>query len=74
MLGMIIGVGAVISLMSVGQGAQAPGHRARSEAWAPTCCSFGPARTQQGGVRTAQGSAPTLTAEDATRSPTSVIR
>ena len=47
MLGMIIGVGAVITLMSIGRGAQEmvtqPDHRA----WAPTSFSSRPARVRR---------------------------
>ena len=64
MLGMIIGVGAVIALMSIGQGVQAsvtaqikrPGHQPALRH---------PRGHHPGGVRAQAGSAPTLTSEDA---------
>jgi putative ABC transport system permease protein len=63
MLGIIIGVMAVIAMLSIGRGAQ--------EAITNQINSIGtnllfirPGATQQGGVRTAEGSAATLTMED----------
>src|SRR5512141_61497 len=63
MLGIIIGVMAVIAMLSIGRGAQA--------AITNQITSIGtnllyvrPGSTQEGGVRTAQGSASTLTLED----------
>ncbi len=63
MLGIIIGVMAVIAMLSIGRGAQA--------AITNQITSIGtnllyvrPGATQEGGVRTAQGSAATLTLED----------
>ncbi|MCL5950355.1 MAG: ABC transporter permease [Chloroflexi bacterium] len=65
MLGIIIGVMAVIAMLSIGRGAQA--------AITNQITSIGtnllyirPGATQQGGVRTAEGSAATLTLDDAT--------
>ncbi len=65
MLGIIIGVMAVIAMLSIGEGAQA--------AITNQITSIGtnllyirPGATQQGGVRTAVGSASTLTMEDGT--------
>ncbi len=65
MLGIIIGVMAVIAMLSIGEGAQA--------AITNQITSIGtnllyirPGATQQGGVRTAIGSASTLTMEDGT--------
>ena len=43
MLGMIIGVGAVIALMAVGKGAQESVTQPDPQAWAPTCSSSAPA-------------------------------
>ncbi len=64
MLGIIIGVMAVVAMLSIGQGAQA--------AITNQITSIGtnllyirPGATQQGGVRSAEGSAATLTQEDA---------
>ncbi|MDE3090783.1 MAG: ABC transporter permease, partial [Chloroflexota bacterium] len=63
MLGIIIGVMSVIAMLSIGQGAQA--------AITNQITSIGtnllyirPGATQQGGVRSAAGSASTLTMED----------
>jgi ABC-type antimicrobial peptide transport system, permease component len=42
MLGIIIGVGAVIAMVGVGQGAQ-KAVQARLHRWARTCCSCRPA-------------------------------
>src|SRR5512143_3093086 len=63
MLGIIIGVMAVIAMLSIGRGAQA--------AITNQITSIGtnllfirPGSTNEGGVRTAQGSAATLTMED----------
>ncbi len=65
MLGMIIGVGAVIALMSVGRGAQAMvTNQIQSMGTNLLFVIPGAARTD-GNVRSAQGSAPTLTYEDA---------
>jgi putative ABC transport system permease protein len=64
MLGMIIGVAAVIALMSIGQGAQAS-ITSRIESMGTNLLFIRPGGTQSGGVRTAQGSAQTLTTDDA---------
>src|SRR4051812_32532314 len=64
MLGMIIGVAAVISLMSVGRGAQAAVTE-RIQGLGTNLLFIRPGSTQQGGVRLGQGTAPTLTLEDA---------
>src|SRR5262249_12115372 len=60
MLGMIIGVGAVIALMSIGQGIQAS-VTAQIKGLGTNLLFVSPGAQTQGGVRTAQGSAPTLT-------------
>ena len=64
MLGIIIGVGAVISLMSIGQGAQASITN-QIKSMGTNLLFVSPGSTQSGGVRSAAGSAPTLTYEDA---------
>jgi putative ABC transport system permease protein len=64
MLGMIIGVGAVIALMSIGGGMQA-GITAQIGGMGTNLLFVSPGATSQGGVRSAAGSAQTLTAEDA---------
>src|SRR5687768_6311735 len=64
MLGMIIGVGSVIALMSIGQGMQT-GVEAQIGALGSNLLFISPGSTQQNGVRTQAGSAQTLTAEDA---------
>ena len=64
MLGIIIGVGAVIGLMSVGRGAQAT-ITGSIESMGTNLLFIRPNFTQQGGVRTGLGNAPTLTYEDA---------
>ncbi len=64
MLGMIIGVGAVIALMSIGKGIQA-GVTAQISGLGTNLLFVSPGSTNQGGVRTQAGSAPTLTLEDA---------
>lgn len=64
MLGMIIGVGAVIGLMSVGRGAQAS-ITSSIQGMGTNLLFVRAGATRQGGVRTAQGQAPTLTYEDA---------
>src|SRR4051795_9517920 len=63
MLGMIIGVGAVVSLMSIGQGAQAQVTN-QIRGMGTNLLFIRPGSTQTSGVRTAQGSAATLTADD----------
>jgi putative ABC transport system permease protein len=64
MLGMIIGVAAVISLMSVGRGAQAAVTE-RIQGMGTNLLFIRPGSAQQAGIRQGQGSAPTLTLEDA---------
>ncbi|MCL4464702.1 MAG: ABC transporter permease [Chloroflexi bacterium] len=64
MLGMIIGVGAVIALMAVGQGAQASIDQ-RINSMGSNLLFITPGAAQSGGVRSAAGTAPTLTYEDA---------
>ena len=64
MLGIIIGVGAVIALMSVGRGAQAKVTE-QIQSMGTNLLFISPGATQTGGVRSAAGSAPTLTYEDA---------
>ena len=64
MLGVIIGVGAVIALMSIGKGVQAS-VTARIAGLGTNLLFITPGAQQQGGVRQAAGSAPTLTVEDA---------
>jgi putative ABC transport system permease protein len=64
MLGIIIGVGAVIALMSVGRGAEAQ-IRGSIQSMGTNLLFVRPNFTQQGGVRSGQGQAPTLTYEDA---------
>ena len=64
MLGMIIGVGAVIALMSVGNGAQVM-ITSQIQGMGTNLLYVTPGAQQQGGVRMAQGTAATLTLEDA---------
>jgi putative ABC transport system permease protein len=64
MLGIIIGVGAVIALMSVGRGAQASVTQ-QIKGMGTNLLFVTPGATNTGGVRSAAGSAPTLTYEDA---------
>ena len=64
MLGIIIGVGAVIALMSIGQGVQATVTQ-QIQAIGPNLIFIAPGAIQQGGVQSAQGQAATLTSEDA---------
>ena len=64
MLGMVIGVGAVIALMSIGRGLQA-GITSQISSLGTNLLFISPGATTSGGVRTQAGSAPTLTAEDA---------
>ena len=64
MLGIIIGVAAVIALMGVGRGAQAA-IDSSINSMGTNLLFVSPGATNQGGVRTAQGSAPTLTYQDA---------
>jgi putative ABC transport system permease protein len=64
MLGMIIGVCAVISLMSIGQGAQAQ-VTSQIRGMGTNLLFVRPGASQSTGVRQAQGSAATLTIDDA---------
>ena len=64
MLGMIIGVCAVISLMSIGQGAQAQ-VTSQIRGMGTNLLFVRPGSTQSTGVRSAAGSAATLTVDDA---------
>jgi putative ABC transport system permease protein len=64
MLGIIIGVGAVIALMSVGQGAQAS-VTSQIKSMGSNLLFVSPGATSSSGVRSAAGSAATLTYEDA---------
>ncbi len=64
MLGIIIGVMAVIAMLSIGRGAQAAITN-QINSIGTNLLFIRPGSTQEGGVRTAQGSAATLTLEDA---------
>jgi putative ABC transport system permease protein len=64
MLGIVIGVGSVVTLMSVGRGAQAQ-ITSSIQSQGTNLLFIRPGSTQQSGVRTGQGQAPTLTYEDA---------
>ncbi len=64
MLGMIIGVGSVIALMSIGRGVQA-GITSQIKGLGSNLLFITPGSTTQGGVRAQAGTASTLTAEDA---------
>ncbi len=64
MLGVVIGVGAVISLMSFGQGTQAA-ITSNIESLGTNLLFVSPGASMEGGVRMAMGSAATLTLEDA---------
>jgi putative ABC transport system permease protein len=64
MLGMIIGVGAVIALMSIGQGVQAS-VTSQIKGLGSNLLFVTPGATSSGGVRAQAGTAPTLTSEDA---------
>ncbi|HLH26122.1 MAG TPA: ABC transporter permease [Chloroflexota bacterium] len=64
MLGIIIGVAAVISLMSVGRGAQAA-VTDQIQGLGTNLLFVRPGSTQQGGIRAGQGSAQTLSLDDA---------
>ncbi len=64
MLGIIIGVAAVIALMGVGRGAQAAIDN-QINSMGTNLLFVSPGSTNEGGVRTAQGSAQTLTYQDA---------
>src|SRR5712692_4452229 len=64
MLGMVIGVGAVITLMSIGQGAQAA-VQAQFNSLGTNLVFVDPGTTNSGGVRSQAGSVQTLTYDDA---------
>ncbi|HEY3079631.1 MAG TPA: ABC transporter permease [Chloroflexota bacterium] len=64
MLGIVIGVGSVITLMSVGRGAQAS-ITAQIQSQGTNLLFIRPGARQEAGVRTGQGQAATLTYEDA---------
>src|SRR5205823_14399905 len=64
MLGIIIGVAAVIALMSIGRGAQAQ-VSAQIQSLGTNLLFIRPGATNQGGVRSAAGQAATLTRDDA---------
>jgi putative ABC transport system permease protein len=64
MLGVVIGVGAVITLMSIGQGTSAS-ILSRLQGLGSNLLFIAPGQTVAGGIRTAAGSASTLTLEDA---------
>src|SRR5262245_60685672 len=63
-LGIVIGVAAVIAMLGIGRGAQAS-ITANITSIGTNLLFVRPGATQQGGVRTAQGSAGSLTLEDA---------
>jgi len=63
MLGIIIGVAAVIAMLSIGQGAQVS-IQAQIQSIGTNLLFVRPGSTQQGGVASAQGSAATLTLDD----------
>ncbi|MDD5127931.1 MAG: ABC transporter permease, partial [Dehalococcoidales bacterium] len=63
-LGIVIGVGAVIALMSIGRGAQAD-ILSRIQTLGANLITINPGAVSFGGVRSASGSASTLTLEDA---------
>ena len=64
MLGLVIGVSAVIALLAVGRGSQEDITN-RISSLGTNLLTIRPGSSQQGGVRTAAGSRPTLTYEDA---------
>src|SRR5579863_8876677 len=65
MLGIVIGVGSVIALMSIGSGAQAA-IAANIKGLGANLITITPGAISQGGVSQGNGSAPTLTLDDAT--------
>jgi putative ABC transport system permease protein len=65
MLGIVIGVGAVIALMSIGNGAQAA-IAANIQSLGANLITIAPGSVSQGGVAQGNGSAQTLTLTDAT--------
>src|SRR5437870_819872 len=64
MLGIIIGVGSVIALMSIGSGAQ-QAIAANIKSLGANLITITPGAQSQGGVSLGNGSAPTLTMDDA---------
>src|SRR5712692_8968153 len=64
MLGMVIGVGAVITLMSIGQGAQAA-VQAQFNSLGTNLVFVAPGTTSSGGIRAQAGTVQTLTYDDA---------
>src|SRR5438067_3775658 len=64
MLGIIIGVAAVVALMSIGQGAQQQIQR-QVQTIGSNLVTVVPGQTQQGGVRSQAGQAQSLSLEDA---------
>src|SRR5579884_1719387 len=66
MLGIVIGVGAVIALMSIGSGAQAAIAN-NIKSLGANLITITPGAVSQGGVSQGAGSAPTLTLNDATQ-------
>jgi len=64
MLGIVIGVGAVIAMMSIGRGAEAA-ITARVEGVGTNLIFISPGSTTEAGVRSASGSAASLTLDDA---------
>jgi len=65
MLGIVIGVGAVIALMSIGSGAQAA-IASNIKSLGSNLITITPGAQSQGGISQGNGSAPTLTLDDAT--------
>src|SRR3990172_12942762 len=63
-LGIVIGVAAVIAMLSIGRGAQAS-ITSRIESMGTNLIYVSPGSTSQGGVSSAAGSAGTLTLDDA---------
>src|SRR5512135_3436532 len=63
-LGIVIGVAAVIAMLSIGRGAQAS-ITSRIESIGTNLVYVTPGSTNEGGVRSASGSAGTLTLDDA---------
>src|SRR5690242_13797313 len=64
MMGMVIGVGAVITLMSIGQGAQAAVQE-QFNSLGSNLVFIEPGTSNAGGIKTLAGTVPTLTYEDA---------
>src|SRR5437660_615650 len=63
MLGIIIGVGAVIAMVSIGQGAQST-IQAQIQSMGSNILQVEPGSRNMGGVHTGSGAAPTLIAPD----------